>query len=90
MAVSYAMLLDGGFIRRKLGTKKTPANAAAISAFASSIQKLPCLGQMRLHRIYYYDARPLEGIATRPLGAVLWTLAQRKLLRETRAPKRLF
>jgi uncharacterized LabA/DUF88 family protein len=62
------MLLDGGFIRRKLGAKKTPATAAAISAFAGSIQKLPCLDQMRLHRIYYYDARPLEGIATVPLG----------------------
>ena len=68
MAISYAMLLDGGFIRRKLGTKKTPADAAAISAFAASVQKLQCLDQMRLHRIYCYDAKPLEGIAKVPLG----------------------
>ena len=68
MSISYAMLLDGGFIRRKLGTKKKPADAAAIAAFVAKIQKLPCLAQMRLHRIYYYDAKPLEGIAQIPLG----------------------
>ncbi len=27
-----------------------------------------CLGEMCLHRIYYYDAQPLEGITTAPLG----------------------
>lgn len=68
MPMSYAMLLDGGFIRRKLGTKKAPVGAADISAFASDVQKLQCLDQMRLHRIYYYDAKPLEGTAKLPLG----------------------
>ena len=68
MTVSYALLLDGGFIRRKLGTVRTPADAAAIAAFTEQVKKLDCLEEMRLHRIYYYDARPLEGVAPIPLG----------------------
>lgn len=68
MGVSYAMLLDGGFVRRKLGTKESPADATRIAAFTAGVQQLPCLDQMRLHRIYYYDARPLEGTARVPLG----------------------
>jgi uncharacterized LabA/DUF88 family protein len=62
------MLLDGGFVRRKLGTVKTPADAAKIAAFTEHVQKLECLKDMRLHRIYFYDARPLECVADMPLG----------------------
>lgn len=68
MSRSYAMLLDGGFLRRKLGNAQSPATARTISEFASSVQQLPCLNGMRLHRIYYYDAKPLEGVVTVPLG----------------------
>ena len=68
MSLSYAMLLDGGFLRRKLGTTKSPATAEGIANFAKSVQALPCLSGMRLHRIYYYDARPLDGVANVPLG----------------------
>lgn len=67
MGVSYAMLLDGGFVRRKLGTKASPVDGDGIAAFTARVQQLPCLAQMRLHRIYYYDARPLEGTAKIPL-----------------------
>jgi hypothetical protein len=68
MSRSYAMLLDGGFLRRKLGNAQSPATARKISEFASSVQQLPCLNGMRLHRIYYYDAEPLENLVTVPLG----------------------
>lgn len=68
MPVSYAMLLDGGFLRHKLGTAKGPADAAAISAFVSRVTVLPCVAGMRLHRIYFYDAKPLEGAAKLPLS----------------------
>jgi uncharacterized LabA/DUF88 family protein len=67
MSIHYAMLLDGGFLRRKLGTSSKPVDAAAISAFASSVGRLPCLAGRRLHRIYFYDSRPLEGSEQTPL-----------------------
>ena len=68
MPVSFAILLDGGFIRRKLGTSKLPVDAAGISAFTTRVSALPCVADLRLHRIYFYDARPLEGVAAIPLG----------------------
>jgi uncharacterized LabA/DUF88 family protein len=68
MRLSYAMLLDGGFLRRKLGSPKSPATARTIADFARSVQELPCLADMRLHRIYYYDARPLDTVVDVPLG----------------------
>jgi uncharacterized LabA/DUF88 family protein len=68
MSISYAVLLDGGFLRRKLGTAKVPANATNIAAFARSIQTAPCVAGMRLHRIYFYDAKPIEDVANSPLG----------------------
>jgi uncharacterized LabA/DUF88 family protein len=68
MTVSYAMLLDGGFIRRKLGTATKPVDADGISNFAKSVSELPCLAGMRLHRIYFYDSKPLDGSSETPLG----------------------
>lgn len=68
MAVSYAMLLDGGFLRRKLGTPQSPADAARISKFTAEASALPCLHGMRLHRIYFYDSRPLDTSQDKPLG----------------------
>lgn len=68
MPVSYAMLLDGGFLRYKLGSSMGPADAAAIRAFVNRVTSLPCVSGMRLHRIYFYDAKPLEGTAKLPLS----------------------
>ena len=68
MSISYAMLLDGGFVRRKLGTANSPVDAARIAAFSKAVAEFPCIAGMRLHRIYFYDAKPLEGHATVPLG----------------------
>jgi uncharacterized LabA/DUF88 family protein len=68
VTISYAMLLDGGFLRYKLSTAKTHVDATGIRAFAARVAKLPCLSGMRLHRIYFYDSKPLEGSAKAPLG----------------------
>ena len=68
MPLSFAILLDGGFVRRKLGTARHPIDAAGISAFTARVSALPCVAALRLHRIYFYDARPLEGVASIPLG----------------------
>jgi hypothetical protein len=66
--VSFAILLDGGFLRRKLGTARQPVDAAGISTFTTRVIALPCVAALRLHRIYFYDAKPIEGVATIPLG----------------------
>lgn len=68
MTISYAMLLDGGFIRYKLSTPKTPVDAAGISAFTAKVSALGCLQGMRLHRIYFYDSKPLQTAENKPLG----------------------
>ena len=68
MLCSYAILLDAGFVRHKLGSARNPADAAQIGAFAQQVTSLPCLTGMRLHRIYFYDAKPLEVVSTVPLG----------------------
>ena len=69
MGFSCAILLDGGFIKRKLrGAQSHGAPGAAdIEAFVQRAQKLPMLQGMRLHRIYFYDAQPLQGEVQRPL-----------------------
>lgn len=66
MSICYAMLLDGGFVKHKLGTKKS--DAATISKFATQVSALPILNGMRLHRIYFYDSKPLEISEEKPLG----------------------
>ena len=68
VAISFAMLLDGGFIKRKLGSAKVPIDAVGIAAFTQKITAQPCLSGMRLHRIYFYDSKPLDGAASIPLG----------------------
>jgi hypothetical protein len=68
MPISYAVLLDAGFVRRKLGTPRAPIDAAGINAFVEEILALPYLAGMRLHRIYFYDAKPLEGVSQIPLS----------------------
>lgn len=55
-------------MRRKLGAATKPVDAEAIAIFARNVQRMPCLAGMRLHRIYYYDAKPIEGLADIPLG----------------------
>jgi Uncharacterized conserved protein len=68
MTLSYAMLLDGGFLRYKLSKRHAPVDAAGISAFTARVSALPCLRGMRLHRIYFYDSKPLETAENKPLG----------------------
>lgn len=68
MPPSFAILLDAGFLRCKLGTARDPVDAARVTAFAAEVSTLPCLSTMRLHRIYFYDAKPLEGVSSLPLS----------------------
>ena len=68
MSINFAVLLDGGFVRRKLSAPRAPVDAGAIHDFAARVIAMPCLSGMRLHRIYFYDARPLEAVSKIPLS----------------------
>lgn len=67
MSLCYAVLLDAGFLRYQLGKKGQPAEATDIEAFVEKIKKLPHLAGMRLHRVYFYDSKPLEGGSENPV-----------------------
>jgi uncharacterized LabA/DUF88 family protein len=64
MSPSFAILIDGGFVKRRI----RPFNAAALQAFVGTLKSAPELVNMRLHRIYFYDAQPMEGVIRRPLA----------------------
>lgn len=64
---NYAILIDGGFAKRKLGNGKYPATAEKFKDLVGSLQKIKPLSEMQLHRIYYYDSNPLESSHEKPL-----------------------
>ena len=64
----YAVLVDGGFIRRKLGTAAHPMTAAALNAFLTALGSHAALADHKLHRVYFYDASPLEATKEKPLA----------------------
>lgn len=68
LLVSYAVLIDGGFLKRKLGTPREPMTLEHVELFIDRLRSHPALASERLHRIYWYDAHPLEGSAQRPLN----------------------
>ena len=64
---SFAILVDGGFIRRRLGNKAEPMSASQVSELVRRIGEDPCVTGMRLHRVYFYDAAPFDGSKEKPL-----------------------
>ncbi|OYY32303.1 MULTISPECIES: NYN domain-containing protein [unclassified Polaromonas] len=64
----YAILIDGGFAKRKIGTSIQPANAADFEALITAICHYPLLEGLRLHRVYYYDSVPLQTAHDKPLS----------------------
>ena len=68
MTVNYAVLIDGGFAKRKLGNAKHPATADDFQRLVAAICDCQELKGMRLHRVYYYDSVPLESTEKKPLN----------------------
>lgn len=66
--MSYAILIDGGFVRRKLGSKKSFVTVEAIQTLIAQIRASSLLTNKELYRIFFYDALPLDGKALRPLN----------------------
>ena len=68
MTKSYAILIDGGFVKRKLGTARVPMDSVVLNRFVQALQELPELRPHSLHRIYYYDAEPSADVVKKPLS----------------------
>lgn len=66
--MSYAILIDGGFVRRKLGSKKSFVTVEAIQILIAQIRASSLLTNKELYRIFFYDALPLDSKALRPLN----------------------
>ncbi len=72
----YAILLDGGFLTKKL-YKKLGRHATADDVVAECVrlQKLPELAGYELLRIYYYDAPPSSESLQKPVSKSRMNLA---------------
>jgi len=66
---NYAILIDGGFIKRKLSKgPKSSMQASDIQNFVDSIKNHELLLGSNLYRIYYYDSQPLKNSEKNPLS----------------------
>ncbi len=64
----YAVLIDGGYAKRKIGSGANPAKAADFKRLVDHLSTLVPLDEMRLHRVYYYDSAPLTTSHEKPLS----------------------
>ncbi len=65
---NYAILIDAGFLKRKLGSQKNPVTDERILSFVELLKKHELLTSLNLHRIYYYDSPPLTETIAVPLS----------------------
>ena len=69
LADRVAILLDGGFVRKKLRRQlNRPAIAADIVKVCTDLMAKDRLKEADLFRIFYYDSEPYEGKATNPMS----------------------
>lgn len=70
MPPKIALMLDGGFVKKKLaGTYRRFPTVADITGLCSSILSRDPVKGLTLLRVYYYDCPPFEGTAVHPLTA---------------------
>lgn len=68
MADRVAILLDGGFVTKKLSAQlgRFP-NATDVRALIDRVLAEPCLASRELLRVYYYDAPPITDSIRHPI-----------------------
>ena len=69
MADKVVLMLDGGFVKKKLEQRlhRFPT-ADDVVTFCDSVMAKPELRNTNLFRIYYYDAPPFDGTVTNPIS----------------------
>jgi len=69
MPSKVALLLDGGFVKKKLRQRQEQfATATDITSLCTEILAKPRLEKSELFRIFYYDAPPYEGDGENPIS----------------------
>lgn len=84
MQTCYAILIDGGFAKRKLGTSQNPATSDSFRKLVDAISGAPELLDSRLHRVYYYDSVPLESSEKNPLSGELLEFGKQPIVARSR------
>ena len=77
----YAILIDAGFLKRKLGSRERPLTSASVGQFVDRLRETEALRNLLLHRIYFYDAPPLRSTEQKPLGGGTTHFAETPLAR---------
>lgn len=77
MPERVVILLDGGFVKKKLGEsfKHFPSVAEVVS-FAQSLMTKSDLDKKELFRVYWYDAPPYTGKVRNPISGATIDLSQ--------------
>jgi uncharacterized LabA/DUF88 family protein len=71
-----ALMVDGGFLKKKLQQQnRRSATVQDITNFCSGVMQKQPLAQAQLFRIYFYDAPPFEGTITNPLSGAVTNMA---------------
>ncbi|MDM3869890.1 NYN domain-containing protein [Porticoccus sp. W117] len=75
----FAVLIDAGFAKTKLGTSETPATAKDFTGLVKQISQHPFLSDKYLYRVYYYDAPPYAKSRNMPLNGGKYSFAKARL-----------
>ena len=71
MSERVVVLIDGGFVRKKLNAQlKRRPTSKDIMAISDSLLSHDAVKSMTLFRVYYYDAEPLDQAVTNPISHV--------------------
>lgn len=78
----YAILIDGGFITKKLQQRfRRPATADDIVAECNRLQAIEPVSDYELLRVYYYDAHPSAETVPQPVSGAPYHLAETERFR---------
>ena len=82
----YAILLDGGFVTKKLRERnRRAATADDVEAECERIKQLSHVSEYELLRIYYYDAPPSDEMVAHPVSHTNLNLASTTRFREAQS-----
>ncbi|AWP23824.1 NYN domain-containing protein [Acidiferrobacter sp. SPIII_3] len=81
----YAILIDGGFLKKKLGSQRSPLDGVRFDVFLETLKAQSALSTLLLHRIYYYDAPPFEESVDKPLNGGKTNFGTTPLSRQNKA-----
>lgn len=81
-----AILMDGGFVKKKLGEKnrRFPTVSDVLDLVEATMAK-PDLQSASVFRVYFYDAPPFEGSATNPIDGTILNFSGTQQARDNQA-----